>query len=337
MTTDTSWYIYTGSGEVAPEGVDPLNALPEAPPWRQFQDKNRDEKRGETFRPSATTIQLVNISLYLRRPLLVKGNPGTGKSSLAYAIARELKLGKVLKWSINTRSTLKEGLYEYDALARLQDVQRRREEKSEIDTNIGRYIRLGAFGTALVATERPRVLLIDEIDKSDIDLPNDLLNVLEEGEFAIPEIEREPKGKDVSTIEVQTHDNEKVTLKSGMIRSEFFPIVVMTSNGEREFPPAFLRRCVRLDIKIPDRDELINIIKQHLGEKVTAEAEEAIEDFLKQQGEAEGDLATDQLLNLIYMIVNIKTEGDDEVKISELRKALIEQFKTNILKPLSVE
>lgn len=125
---------------------------------------------------------MVNAALYLRRPLLVTGNPGTGKTSLAYSVAYELDLGEVLYWPITTRTTLKDGLYNYDAVGRLQDAKLNPDDSLN---RIGKYITLGPLGTALLPSERPRVLLIDEIDKSDVDLPNDLLHVFENGEYTI--------------------------------------------------------------------------------------------------------------------------------------------------------
>jgi hypothetical protein len=131
-----------------------------------------------------------NAALYLRRPLLLTGSPGAGKSTLAHAVAYELGLGRVLHWPIVSRSTLQDGLYRYDAIARLQDNQIAAHSGTAPPGGIGSYIRLGPLGTALLPTAKPRVLLIDELDKSDIDLPNDLLNVMEEGEYGIPELER---------------------------------------------------------------------------------------------------------------------------------------------------
>ena len=126
---------------------------------------------------------MVNTALFLRRPLLITGKPGSGKSTLAHSVAYELNLGPVLRWPITTRSTLQDGLYRYDAIARLHEASLRGGTPK-----IGPFVQLGPLGTAMVPTRWPRVLLIDEIDKSDIDLPNDLLNIFEEGEFEIPEL-----------------------------------------------------------------------------------------------------------------------------------------------------
>ena len=257
-----------------------LEALPLAPPWRRFKPVSEKDRRSRKprgaklrFKADGEATELVNIALLLRRPLLVTGKPGIGKSSLAYAIAHELKLGKVLVWPIASRSTLQQGLYSYDAVGRLQDVAARNASlvaaagaalapapaPSATDTakEIGRYIRLGPLGTALLSWKRPRVLLIDEIDKSDIDLPNDLLHVFEEGEYEIPELARLPADEDgkFPPVEVWLHKSRKTTkIHRGHVRCRAFPLVLLTSNGEREFPPAFLRRCLRLDLKQPGPD-----------------------------------------------------------------------------------
>ncbi|GAA3118332.1 hypothetical protein GCM10017687_34960 [Streptomyces echinatus] len=155
------------------------------------------------------------------------GNPGTGKSTLAYAIAHELGLGKVLRWPIVSRTTLQDGLYRYDAIARLQDVQLERargDDSGAAASGIGSYIRLGPLGTALLPAGQPRVVLIDELDKSDLDLPNDLLNTLEEGEFSIPELERLADREPV--VEVLTHDGDRVAVHGGRIACTAFPVIV---------------------------------------------------------------------------------------------------------------
>ena len=175
---------------------------------------------------------MVNAALYLRRPLLVTGKPGTGKSTLAYSIAAELMLGPVLHWPITSRSRLDDGLYRYDAIGRLQESTL----TGERVLDVGRYLTLGALGTALLPQRRPRVLLIDELDKSDIDLPNDLLNVFEEGRFEIPELVRLPADQRVVDSVMTADGTDRVTVQDGVVRCDEFPIVVITSNGEREFP-----------------------------------------------------------------------------------------------------
>jgi MoxR-like ATPase len=166
----SDWLIFQGT-EKPHDGI---KNLPKPPKWREFGEE-KEKQRGETFQVRRNEIELVNAALYLRRPLLVTGKPGTGKTSLAYKVAQELQLGSVLQWAITTRSTLQQGLYRYDAIARLQDAQGKDNTR-----DIGKYIQLGPLGTALLPSPHPRVLLIDEIDKSDIDLPKDLLNIFEE-------------------------------------------------------------------------------------------------------------------------------------------------------------
>ncbi|MFE2696963.1 AAA family ATPase [Streptomyces mirabilis] len=293
-----NWWVFRGPAE-----------LPEPPPWRRFPSaRHRDPAR--RYLMSADEVSVVNAAIHLRRPLLVTGRPGTGKSSLARALAEDLGLGDVLRWSINSRSTLADALYRYDAVGRLREVSLRREREpqrgqarrlrrhSGQGADIGDYLRLGPLGTALGATAGPRVLLIDELDKSDIDLPNDLLVVLEEGEFEIPELARLPEHQQSADVLV-TGSRERVRVRRGLVTCAHFPIVVMTSNGEREFPPAFLRRCVRLDLRDPDEVKLRDIVRQNLGEEALAEAGDLIEDFLRRA--AVQSLATDQLLAAVHL------------------------------------
>jgi MoxR-like ATPase len=291
----TDWKIFQGNNTQHTNWT-----LPEPPSWRDFNNSNSDPKkrRAETFQARSEEIDLVNAALYLRRPLLVTGKPGTGKTSLAYAVAYELGLGEVLHWPITTRTTLKDGLYSYDAIGRLQDAKDK--DKDNL-AEIGKYINLSSLGTALLPSDKPRVLLIDEIDKSDIDLPNDLLHIFEEGEFEIPELRRIADKLD--RVEVQTaYKDQKATIEKGRIRCTSFPFVILTSNGERDFPPPFLRRCIRLNIQEPDKTELERIVKAHLqlDDELSEKADNLIEQFLKKR--QNGELATDQLLNAVYLV-----------------------------------
>ena len=293
------WWIFRGTKQPH----DGINRLPDPPPWRQFTPEAR-AARGTTFEPSDREIELVNAALYLRRPLLITGKPGVGKTSLTYAVAHELGLGKVLRWSITTQTTLKDGLYRYDAIGRLQDTSLQ-DEGTKTPPPIGKYLRLGPLGTAFAVSDKPRVLLIDEIDKSDIDLPNDLLHIFEEGEFEIPELARLPKDQQV--VELLPHDAEEgipaIPIERGRVRCSHFPLVVMTSNGEREFPPAFLRRCLQLEMQLPDKEKLSRIVAAHL--KTDPEHQDEIDiligEFLARRDKQKAELAADQLLNAIFL------------------------------------
>lgn len=323
-----NWWIYRGTalpGEAA---------LPNPPPWRSFTgevpaDDGSHVPAGDSealdamgsrrlgryrqavaYQADDTEINLVNLALHLRRPLLVTGQPGVGKSTLAYSVAYELKLGPVLRWPITSRSTLLDGLYQYDAVGRLQEVSLRKESAAasnhpasgaETHSEIGAYLRLGPLGTALLPRRRPRVLLIDEIDKSDIDLPNDLLNIFEEGEFIIPELARMKQQR----VTVMTADpGGSASLDGGRVRCAEFPFVVLTSNAERDFPKAFLRRCIRLEILPPSGEKLARMVAAHLepaGPEVTSVREQLIAEFIRKQTQEAAILANDQLLNALLM------------------------------------
>ncbi|RKS71940.1 dynein-related subfamily AAA family protein [Actinomadura pelletieri DSM 43383] len=318
------WLLYTGSRPPH----DGITRLPPPPPWRVFDGGpllpspsggSGNAHQATTYRPSDDAVQQVNAALYLRRPLLVTGPPGTGKSTLAYAVAHELGLGPVLHWPITSRTTLRDGLYQYDPLTRLYAAGR---DETPADEDIGRYIRLGALGTALLPYERPRVLLVDEIDKSDIDLPNDLLTIFEKGEYEIPELARRAD----PMADVMTADGPgaaRVTVTAGTVRCHAFPLVVMTSNGEREFPPAFLRRCVTVELRQPsDEAELAAIVREHLG-PLADHSDDLVRRFFERA--SSGTLATDQLLNAVYLCRHAATED---------RRALADRIMPYLSEPI---
>lgn len=319
------WHIFRA-------GADPhdgITRLPPPPPWRAF--RTRTETGAAAHRVGPQEVELVNAALYLRRPLLVTGPPGVGKSTLALTVAAQLQLGPVLRWSINSRSTLADGLYQYDALARLRDanLRDRAATGATATEDVGQYIKLGPLGTALYPTERPRVLLIDEIDKSDIDLPNDLLHVFEEGEYEIPELTRlaGASAEVDAPVRVYPHDarsaRDRVPVSGGRVRCATFPVVVLTSNGERELPPAFLRRCLRLDLAAPGPERLKEIVEAHLGTDRAAEAGDLIAAFVARRNEGQL-LATDQLLNAVFMLAqpHAPTGADREALLKVILREL---------------
>ncbi|MFG2225812.1 AAA family ATPase [Streptomyces sp. NPDC050161] len=270
--------------------------MPPAPPWRRFSPDDRSVAP-LPYLISREHADVVSAALQLRRPLLVTGPAGTGKSSLARAVTHELGLGELLRWPVNSRSSVQDALYGYDAIGRLRETTLSR-DRGEAEPSIGSFIRLGPLGTALVPRAAPRVLLVDEMDKGDVDLPNDLLTVFEDGVFEIPELVRLPE--ESAEIEVHTADHqETVTVRRGRVQCTEFPVVIITSNGERDFPPAFLRRCVRLDLPVPGEERLREIVTAHLGPDALQEADGVLQKFLSRR--APGELATDQLLNAVFL------------------------------------
>ncbi|SDF68701.1 AAA domain (dynein-related subfamily) [Lentzea fradiae] len=311
------WWIYRGTGRPMYD-IDLTRILPPPPPWRDYggtppaSDGPPPDDDGESVRRLGSEFHLteqhidpheldmVNASLYLRRPLLLTGKPGVGKSALAYRIARELRLGRVLKWSISTHTTLTSGLYRYDAIGRLQAAAASQHQSGDPEESpIGDFIHLGPLGTAFLPRKLPRVLLIDELDKSESDLPNNLLSIFEDGEFVIDELARVRHSAGEMTVHT-ADPNGTATVTDGRVRCHAFPIVIMTSNGEREFPPAFLRRALQLEIKDPNVEQLAAMVANHLLDQEGRHRDDLVREFVE-RSRAEGGIPADRLLDAVYL------------------------------------
>jgi MoxR-like ATPase len=217
----------------------------------------------------------VNAAVTLRRPLLVKGEPGTGKTVLAHEIAKAAD-APLIEWNVKSTTKAQQGLYEYDAVARLRDGQLGDPRVHEI----GNYIRRGKLWEAFTC-ERLPVLLIDEIDKADIEFPNDLLQELDRMSFDVYET------------------GERIAAKDR-------PIVVITSNNEKELPDAFLRRCFFHYIKFPDRDTMASIIDVHFPNIQKLMVARALDIFYEVR-EAPGlkkKPSTSELLDWLKLLLN---------------------------------
>lgn len=207
-----------------------------------------DFKGTNEYVVSEELLRSVNIAMALEKPLLIKGEPGTGKTMLAEAISKAL--GKrLIIWNIKSTTKAQDGLYVYDTVQRLYDSQFGKEGVDDI----GKYIKSGKLGEAFRSDEQV-ILLIDEIDKADLEFPNDLLWELDKMEFYIPE----------------TQETVKANKR---------PIVVITSNAEKELPDAFLRRCIFHYIAFPHKEMMTEIISAHFGSLEEALLEEALRAF----------------------------------------------------------
>ncbi len=227
----------------------------------------------------------VNCALVLERPLLVKGEPGTGKTLLAEAIAEALGL-RLLTWNVKSTTRAQDGLYVYDTVQRLYDS---RFGDGDVK-DIRRYIKLGPLGQAFASSERV-VLLIDEIDKADIEFPNDLLHELDRMRFRVNET-----------------DEEVVAVKR--------PVVILTSNNEKELPDAFLRRCIFHFIEFPDLELMRRIVQVHHPDLHRELVEQSLKIFyeIRDMKRLRKRPSTSELVDWIAIL---RAAGVDKVELSE--------------------
>ncbi|MGN0704408.1 MAG: AAA family ATPase [Lentihominibacter sp.] len=219
-------------------------------------------------------MNAVNVSIALKKPLLIKGEPGTGKTMLAEAIADALDMELII-WGIKSTTKAQEGLYVYDTVQRLYDSQFGEGNVADIS----QYIKLGKLGEAFTS-DKQVVLLIDEIDKADLEFPNDLLWELDKMQFYINETK------------------ETITTKHR-------PIVIITSNAEKELPDAFLRRCIFHYIEFPDKEKMEEIIRVHYGDIDRNLCEKALDAFyeIRKMDELQKKPSTSELLDWIQALM----------------------------------
>ncbi|PWQ99548.1 AAA family ATPase [Leucothrix arctica] len=244
----------------------------------------------------------VNAAITLQRPLLIKGEPGTGKTMLAEQVADSLGM-RLVQWHVKSTTKAQQGLYEYDAVSRLRDSQL---ATGDVDVgNIGNYIRQGKLWEAFAADEQV-VLLIDEIDKADIEFPNDLLQELDKMEFFVYET-------------------------GETIKAKHRPIIIITSNNEKELPDAFLRRCFFHFINFPDRNTMQEIIKVHYPDIQKNLVNEALEVFFELRTVAglKKRPSTSELIDWLKLLMsddipeNILKDRDQSSAIPPLYGALL--------------
>ncbi len=246
----------------------------------------------ETYVATDDLMMAINAAITLARPLLVKGEPGTGKTRLAEEVAQALDL-PLLQWHIKSTTKAQQGLYEYDAVARLRDSQLGDEKVHDI----ANYIVRGKLWEAFESPQRP-VLLIDEIDKADIEFPNDLLLELDRMEFFIYETKQ-------------------------LIKARQRPIIIITSNNEKELPDAFLRRCFFHYIRFPERTTMEDIVHVHYPDLKKRLLQDALEVFfdLREVPGLKKKPSTSELLDWIKLLV-AEEIPPEALRSNDLRKAI---------------
>lgn len=254
-------------------------------------DKNNTFSGTSSYVATRELQTAVNAAIALQRPLLIKGEPGTGKTLLAFEVAKAL--GKQLfTWHIKSTTTAQQGLYEYDAVSRLRDSQLGDDRVNEVEN----YIKKGKIWEAF-DTEEQSVLLIDEIDKADIEFPNDLLQELDRMEFYCYELKR-------------------------TIKAKHRPIVIITSNNEKELPDAFLRRCFFHFIRFPDKETMQQIVDVHYAGLEETLLANALKTFfgIREIKNLKKRPSTSELIDWLKLLLVGKVSADDLDDLSKMNQ-----------------
>ena len=258
--------------------------------------------------PDKNLRDAVNMAIALKRPLLLKGDPGCGKTRLAEAVAYDLYgdgfHDHYFEWNIKSASKVGDGIYTFDHIKRLRDAQLDQINKTKISDDLSLYIEKGALAKAFEAsnTGKPAILLIDEIDKADIDFPNDLLLELDQKRFEIPEL-----------INSKNPDLQK----QGRITAKESPLIFITSNDEKDLPPAFLRRCLFHYVDFPKNADLLKIVKANFANFDEIILNKALEKFDILRGKMQGNtnaekrVSTSELIDWIFLIQHFNISADE--------------------------